>query len=198
MVACVEEDTVHLARSTVSWADTFKIHSRRHRRAQAVSLEMELLEDQGPPEPTHEQIARVAEGHQNHGERKCNPRPHLKPYTLSNLDFVEKGFHVGEEQLTSSFSLRTPVVRASLEPRRDDCRCSCGCCCSCCCGCWVCCSSGWEVKDDVQCVAFFSPRSPLLPFLPFSPCDLLGFARFPRCPRGCSPRSSTASRRPHV
>ena len=72
------------------------------------------------------------------------------------------------------------------------CACCCGRCCYCC-GCSTCCS-----EDNVQCVAFFSPRRPLFPFLPFSPCDPFCLARFPRGSRGCSPHSSTASRRPQV
>ena len=53
------------------------------------------------------------------------------------------------------------------------CACCCGRCCYCCC-CCTCCSGcrvsvAWEVEDNVQCVAFFSPRRPLFPFLHFSP-----------------------------
>ena len=76
------------------------------------------------------------------------------------------------------------------------CRCCCSCGCTCCSGCHV--SVAREMEDNVQCVAFFSPRCPLVPFLPFSPCDLFGLARFSRCSRGCSSRSSTASRRPQM
>ena len=67
MVACVEEDTVHLARSHCVLGryvqDPIRVDIEEHRR---YPIEMALLEDQGPTEPTHEQIARVAEGHQNH------------------------------------------------------------------------------------------------------------------------------------
>ena len=65
------------------------------------------------------------------------------------------------------------------------------CCCRCCscCGCWV------EVENDVQGVAFCLP---LLPFLPFSPWDLSRVAHFLRGPGGCTPHSSTVSRRLQV
>ena len=89
--------------------------------------------------------------------------------------------------------------RVSLQTHR------CGCCCCCCWGCCVC-----EVEDDVQCVAIFSPRRSLLPCLS-SPCltlclfgKALGLSdpgivsSLFGCSSGCSPDSSTASRRPHV
>ena len=49
--------------------------------------------------------------------------------------------------------------------------------------------------NKVQSVAFFSPR---LPFLSFSPGALSCLAHFLRGPSGCSPHSSTVSRRPQL
>ena len=126
----------------------------------------------------------------------------MQPYMLSNLDFVKNSLlsmavKSNSSWVTSSFSLRAPVFAHWCYCCRiaaAACRCCCGCCCcTCCSGCCVCVAR--QVQNcrvgSLHCLFCLFGKAPGL-FDPVIVASLFG------CPFGCSPDSSTPSRRPHV